>query len=224
MARLLLEMRDVHMGYTTRKSLLRSDYHPVINGVSLEIREGQRLGVMGHNGAGKSTLLRLIAGIYAPDSGKVINHGARVSLLSLQAGFDPRLNGWDNALLSGVLMGMTPAQARQRLKGIHEFCELGDQMDDLLGTYSSGMRARLGFAVALTMEADLLLIDEVLSVGDQDFQEKSEKAVMHAVDQGCAMILVSHSPFKLQKWTDSVVAFEGGQIRPVALEQSGGGT
>lgn len=224
MARLLLEMHDVHMGYRTRKSLLRSDYHPVINGVSLTIHEGQRLGVMGHNGAGKSTLLRLIAGIYAPDRGRVVNHGARVSLLSLQAGFDPRLNGWDNALLSGVLMGMSPKQARQRLKGIHEFCELGDQMDDLLGTYSSGMRARLGFAVALTMEADLLLIDEVLSVGDQDFQEKSEKAVMHAVDQGCAMILVSHSPFKLQKWTDSVVAFEGGQIRPVALEQSGGGT
>lgn len=218
MARLLLEMRDVHMGYTTRKSLLRSDYHPVINGVSLEIREGQRLGVMGHNGAGKSTLLRLIAGIYAPDSGKVINHGARVSLLSLQAGFDPRLNGWDNALLSGVLMGMTPAQARQRLKSIHDFCELGDQMNDLLGTYSSGMRARLGFAVALTMEADLLLIDEVLSVGDQSFQEKSEKAVMNAVDQGCAMILVSHSPFKLQKWTDSIVSFEGGNIHPMSLD------
>ncbi|MBD9414003.1 ABC transporter ATP-binding protein [Pseudomonas sp. PDM16] len=223
MARLLLEMRDVHMGYTTRKSLLRSDYHPVINGVSLEIREGQRLGVMGHNGAGKSTLLRLIAGIYAPDSGKVINHGARVSLLSLQAGFDPRLNGWDNALLSGVLMGMTPAQARQRLKSIHDFCELGDQMNDLLGTYSSGMRARLGFAVALTMEADLLLIDEVLSVGDQSFQEKSEKAVMNAVDQGCAMILVSHSPFKLQKWTDSIVSFEGGNIHPMSLDSLEGG-
>lgn len=223
MARLLLEMRDVHMGYTTRKSLLRSDYHPVINGVSLEIREGQRLGVMGHNGAGKSTLLRLIAGIYAPDSGKVINHGARVSLLSLQAGFDPRLNGWDNALLSGVLMGMTPAQARQRLRSIHDFCELGDQMNDLLGTYSSGMRARLGFAVALTMEADLLLIDEVLSVGDQSFQEKSEKAVMNAVDQGCAMILVSHSPFKLQKWTDSIVSFEGGNIHPMSLDSLEGG-
>lgn len=212
MSRILLEMHDVYLAYRLRKSLFRSDYHPVINGVNLEVYQGQRLGIMGHNGAGKSTLLKLIAGIYAPDRGRVINHGARVSLLSLQAGFDPRLNGWDNALLSGVLMGLSPKKARQRLKGIHEFCELGDQMNDVLGTYSSGMRARLGFAVALQMEADILLIDEVLSVGDQDFQEKSEKAVMHAVNEGCAMILVSHSPIKLQKWTDSVLTFEKGMI------------
>lgn len=212
MTRLLLEMHDVHLAYRLRKSFLRSEYHSVINGVSLQIRQGQRLGIMGHNGAGKSTLLRLMAGIYAPDRGRVTNFGARVSLLSLQAGFDPRLNGWDNALLSGVLMGMSRKEARLRLKGIHEFCELGEQMNDVLGTYSSGMRARLGFAVALAMEADLLLIDEVLSVGDQDFQEKSEKAVMHAVEQGCAMVLVSHSPIKLKKWTDSVLTFERGMI------------
>lgn len=220
MSRLLLEMHDVHLTYRLRKSLLRSIYHPVINGVNLNVHQGQRLGIMGHNGAGKSTLLRLMAGIYAPDRGSVINHGARVSLLSLQAGFDPRLNGWDNALLSGVLMGMSSKEARQRLKGIHEFCELGDQMNDVLGTYSSGMRARLGFAVALAMEADLLLIDEVLSVGDQDFQEKSEKAVMHAVNQGCAMVLVSHSPIKLKKWTDSVMTFEKGMLSPAALEKA----
>lgn len=220
MARLLLEMHDVHLAYRLRRSLFHSESHSVINGVSLQIHEGQRLGIMGHNGAGKSTLLRLMAGIYAPDRGRVTNFGARVSLLSLQAGFDPRLNGWDNALLSGVLMGMSPKEARSRLKGIHEFCELGDQMDDLLGTYSSGMRARLGFAVALAMEADLLLIDEVLSVGDQDFQEKSEKAVKDAVDRGCAMVLVSHSPIKLKKWTDSVLTFEKGMICAIESKEA----
>ena len=219
MARLLLEMHDVHLAYRLRKSFFRSEHHPVINGVSLQIHQGQRLGIMGHNGAGKSTLLRLMAGIYAPDRGRVINFGARVSLLSLQAGFDPRLNGWDNALLSGVLMGMSRKEVRLRLKGIHEFCELGDQMNDVLGTYSSGMRARLGFAVALAMEVDLLLIDEVLSVGDQAFQEKSEKAVRHAVEQGCAMVLVSHSPVKLKKWTDSVLAFEKGMICSSSSEE-----
>ncbi|UUY09844.1 ABC transporter ATP-binding protein [Pseudomonas sp. J452] len=210
---LLLKLHDVHLSYRVRRSAFRTSDHPVINGVTLDIHAGQRLGIMGHNGAGKSTLLRLMAGIYTPDRGKVVNHGARVLMLSLQAGFDPRLNGWDNALLSGMLMGMSARDARSRLAYIHEFCELGEQMNDPLGTYSSGMRARLGFAVALAMDVDLLLIDEVLSVGDQDFQKKCEQAVMHTIENGCALVLVSHSPVKLKNWTDSVVTFEGGRIR-----------
>lgn len=211
--RLLLELQDIHLSYKLRKSLLRTSEHAVINGVSLNIYSGQRLGVMGHNGAGKSTLLRLMAGIYTPDRGSVINHGARILMLSLQAGFDTRLNGWDNALLSGMLMGMTANDARARLKQIHDFCELGAQMDDPLGTYSSGMRARLGFAVAIAMDVDLLLIDEVLSVGDLDFQKKCEEAVMQTINNGCALVLVSHSPAKLKSWTDQIVTFEGGAIQ-----------
>ncbi|MET1081392.1 MAG: ABC transporter ATP-binding protein [Pseudomonas sp.] len=220
MARLLLELEEVHLMYRLRRSIFRTSTHAVINGVSLKVHEGQRLGIMGHNGAGKTTLLRLMAGIYAPDRGRVVNHGARVSLLSLQAGFDPRLNGWDNAILSGVLMGMSLKETKQRLNKIHEFSELGDQMGDLLGTYSSGMRARLGFAVALSMNVDLLLIDEVLSVGDQDFQKKSEEAVRDAVAQGCALVLVSHSPIKLKTWTDTVLAFEHGAIQTASLVEA----
>lgn len=212
MKRLILELDDIHLAYKQRRSLLRSTQHLVIKGISLKIHEGERIGIMGHNGAGKTTLLRLMAGIYAPDKGRVVNHGARISLLSLQAGFDPQLNGWDNALLSGVLMGMSPKEARSRLKEIHEFCELGAQMSDPLKTYSSGMRARLGLAVALAMDVDLLLIDEVLSVGDQDFQKKSEEAVAQAVDKGCALVLVSHSPIKLKKWTDTILTFEQGLV------------
>lgn len=211
-ASLLLKLDDVHLSYKVRRSLLRTSEHKVINGVSFDIHAGQRLGIMGHNGAGKSTLLRLMAGIYRPDRGVVTNYGARVLMLSLQAGFDPRLNGWDNALLSGMLMGMSARDARSRLARIHDFCELGAQMDDLLGTYSSGMRARLGFAVALAMDVDLLLIDEVLSVGDQDFQKKCEQAVMHTISNGCALVLVSHSPVKLKGWTDTVLSFEGGTV------------
>ena len=212
-AQLLLSLENAHLSYRLRRSIFRSAEHKVINGVSLKIHAGQRLGIMGHNGAGKSTLLRLMAGIYTPDQGKVINHGARVLMLSLQAGFDPRLDGWDNALLSGMLMGMSAKEARSRLARIHDFCELGEQMSDPLGTYSSGMRARLGFAVALAMDVDLLLIDEVLSVGDQDFQRKCEKAVMDTVDNGCALVLVSHSPVKLKNWTDSILTFENGLIK-----------
>jgi lipopolysaccharide transport system ATP-binding protein len=213
--RLLLQLEDVHLSYRQRRSLWRSNSHAVIKGINLEIHEGQRLGIAGHNGAGKSTLLRLMAGIYAPDHGKVINHNARVSMLSLQAGFDPRLNGWENALLSGVLMGMTPREARARLPEIHAFCELGRQMDDALNTYSSGMRARLGFAVALAMEVDLLLVDEVLAVGDEDFQRKCQSAIRQAVEKGCALVLVSHSMALLQSWTDSILHFEDGTIRAI---------
>ena len=215
--RLLLQMQDVHLAYRQRRSLLRSSLHPVIRGVSLDIHAGQRLGIMGHNGAGKSTLLRLMAGIYEPDRGHVLNHGARVSLLSLQAGFDPRLNGWENALLSGVLMGMTPSQARARLEQIHDFCGLGAQMDDALGTYSSGMRARLGFAVALAMEVDLLLVDEVLAVGDEDFQRKCAQAIREAVERGCSLVLVSHSLPQLQTRTDSILAFQDGLLLPTDI-------
>jgi lipopolysaccharide transport system ATP-binding protein len=209
---LLLKLDNVHMSYRVRRSLMRTSEHWVINGVSLDIHAGQRLGIMGHNGAGKSTLLRLMAGIYAPDRGKVVSYGARILMLSLQAGFDPRLNGWDNALLSGMLMGMSPRDARSRLNRIHDFCELGAQMNDPLGSYSSGMRARLGFAVALAMDVDLLLIDEVLSVGDQDFQKKCEQAVMQIIKNGCSLVLVSHSPIKLKNWTDTVLSFEDGMI------------
>jgi lipopolysaccharide transport system ATP-binding protein len=215
--RLLLQLQDVHLAYRQRRSLLRSSLHPVIKGVSLNVHAGQRLGIMGHNGAGKSTLLRLMAGIYDPDHGRVLNHGARVSMLSLQAGFDPRLNGWENALLSGVLMGMTLTQARARLEQIHDFCELGEQMDDSLNTYSSGMRARLGFAVALAMEVDLLLVDEVLAVGDEDFQLKCAQAIREAVGRGCSLVLVSHSLPQLQIWTDSIMAFKDGRLYPTDI-------
>lgn len=210
--RLLLQLQDVHLAYRQRRSLLRSSLHPVINGVSLDIHAGQRLGIMGHNGAGKSSLLRLMAGIYDPDRGQVLNHGARVSMLSLQAGFDPRLNGWENALLSGVLMGMSPSLVRTRLEQIHAFCELGEQMDDSLNTYSSGMRARLGFAVALAMEVDLLLVDEVLAVGDEGFQRKCAQAIREAVERGCSLVLVSHSLPQLQTWTDSIMSFQDGRL------------
>ncbi len=209
---LLIRLSDVHLSFRLRRSLFGFTEHKVIDGVNLDIHAGQRLGILGRNGAGKSTLLRLVAGIYRPDQGCVTNFGARVLMLSLQAGFDPRLNGWDNAALSGMLMGLSKRKVVDRLDEIHEFCELGDQMNDPLGTYSSGMRARLGFAVALSMDVDLLLIDEVLSVGDQDFQEKCHDAVRKKIDQGCALVLVSHSPENLDRWTDSVLQFEDGRI------------
>ena len=210
----LLELNDIYFHYRQRHSLFRSTDFPVLNGVDLTVSRGERVGIMGKNGAGKSTLLRIMAGIYKPDKGTIVNHGGSVSLLSLQAGFDPDLNGWDNALLSGVLLGMRRREVKKRLPDIHEFCELGGQMDEPIRTYSTGMRARLGFAVAFSMQVDLLLIDEVIAVGDPAFQQKCEGAFNNAIDSGCAIVLVSHAENKLKQVTDSHYRLGNGQLLP----------
>jgi lipopolysaccharide transport system ATP-binding protein len=212
MNRLLLELDNVHLSYRNRHSLFRSTNQSVVKGVTLQIYAGDRIGIMGKNGAGKSTLLRLMAGIYQPDQGEIVNHGARVSLLSLQAGFDPELNGWDNAVLTGVLLGMSAKQAKSCLSQIQDFSELGNKMNEPLRTYSSGMRARLGFAVAFSLKVDVLLIDEVLSVGDRPFQNKCVKAVNSAIENGCAVVIVSHSQGKMKAWAEKFFTFSDGNL------------
>lgn len=212
--KLLLELDNVSLAYRNRHSLFRSTNEQVITGVSMKIHAGDRIGIMGKNGAGKSTLLRLMAGVYRPDSGKVINHKARISLLSLQAGFDPELNGWDNAVLNGVMLGMRENAVKARLERIQRFSELGDKMDEPLKTYSSGMRARLGFAVGLLLKVDVLLIDEVLSVGDVKFQKKCQIAINKAIDRGSAIVLVSHSFQKMKQWGENFYTFKDGNLEP----------
>ena len=209
---ILLELDNVFFHYRQRHSLFRSTDFPVLNGVSISLARGEKVGIMGRNGAGKSTLLRLMAGIYKPDSGKVALNGGKVSLLSLQAGFDQDLNGWDNAILSSVLMGIPLKEVKRHLHEIHEFCELGKQMDDPIRTYSTGMKARLGFAVAFTMQVDLMLVDEVMAVGDLAFQEKCQAAYQNAIDSGCAVVMVSHAEAKLKQFTDSQFRLIDGKL------------
>ena len=208
----LLELDDVYFHYRQRHSLFRSTDFPVLNGVSLSLSRGQKVGIMGRNGAGKSTLLRLMAGIYKPDKGSVVHSGGKTSLLSLQAGFDQDLNGWDNAILSSVLMGVSLNEAKSRLPEIHQFCELGKQMDDPIRTYSTGMKARLGFAVAFTMQVDLMLVDEVMAVGDLAFQDKCQEAYQNAIDSGCAVVMVSHAEAKLKQFTDRHYRLKEGKL------------
>ena len=166
----LLALENVSMRYAVRGEG-NIGKHTIFDNISLEVPPGARLGIIGRNGAGKSTLLRLMAKIFAPTSGSVTwAPGATVSLLSLGLGFRPDLTGRENAMLSCLLQGLSKVDAKNSLEGIEDFAELGDFFDQPVKTYSTGMRARLGFAAALMNRSDVILIDEVLSVGDQAFR------------------------------------------------------
>ena len=161
--------------------------------INLDLGEGEVLGVIGLNGSGKSTLLRVAAGIYTPQRGSVKHRSKRVSLLSLQLGFDPLLSGEDNALFGAMLLGYTRREALAALPEIIEFSELNDAISNPVKTYSSGMTQRLAFSIALYINADVIMVDEVLSVGDQSFAEKAERAMISKITGGRSAIFVSHS-------------------------------
>ena len=189
----LLTLENVGMQFAVRPDH-EAGQHTVFEGINLTLNEGDRLGIVGRNGAGKSTLLRIMAKIYAPATGTVTwAPGVTVSLLSLGLGFKNELTGRDNAYLAGLLQGLTKNDAKQSLVSIEEFCELGDYFDEPVKTYSAGMRARLGFSTALLNDASILLVDEVLSVGDKDFKNKATEALKFGLSQRRAWVLVSHN-------------------------------
>ncbi|MCH2556077.1 MAG: ABC transporter ATP-binding protein [Alcanivorax sp.] len=204
--RVILSARNLGVRYKRRGGLLRpTRYHQAFSGLTFDLYQGETLALMGRNGAGKSTLLKVLAGILRPDEGRLINHGVTVSLLSLQAGFDPELPGTDNAVLSAMLLGYTKSQARACLNRIAEFSELGTFMDEPVKTYSSGMRARLGFSVAMFLSPDVLLIDEALTVGDRSFREKAEREMSKKIHSLQTVVLVSHSESQVDKLADRVI-------------------
>jgi lipopolysaccharide transport system ATP-binding protein len=196
----IISLKDIGVRYKRRGGLFRKpEYYQALEKVNFDILRGETLGIVGRNGAGKSTLLKVIAGIIQPDEGELVNHGVTASLLTLQAGFDADLPGSDNAVLSGMLMGYTRKQVESRLDEITEFSELGDFMKEPVKTYSSGMRARLGFSVAMYMTPDVLLLDEVLSVGDAHFRKKAEVEMMKKIHSDQTVILVSHSESQIDR-------------------------
>ncbi len=179
--------------------------------VSFVLKRGQRLGVVGRNGAGKSTLLRTLAGIIAPDRGRITRARVSCQLLSLSVGFMQHLSGRDNAILSGLMLGLRRRDILQRLPKIREFSELGAFFDQPISSYSTGMLMRLGFSVALQVEPDILLIDEVLAVGDADFQEKSGAALRERIHGGTTVVFVSHGDAQVRQVCDRLVWIEHGR-------------
>jgi len=179
--------------------------------VSLTLRRGERLGVIGRNGAGKSTLLRTLAGIIEPDRGCIARAPVSCQLLSLAVGFMQHLSGRDNAILSGLLLGVRRRDIENRLPAILEFSELGDFFEQPISTYSTGMLARLGFSVAMQVDPEILLIDEVLSVGDADFAQKSGAALRARIHGGTTVVFVSHSDGQIREICDRAVWIEHGR-------------
>jgi len=183
-----------------------------LDGVTLRIAPGETVGVVGRNGAGKSSTLKVLAGIVPLDSGSVALGGQVVSLLELGAGFGRDFSGRENILLGGALHGLNKEQIEARLDDIVAFSELGDFIDVPVKTYSSGMFVRLGFAIAAHLDADVLLIDEVLAVGDEAFQRKCEERIAAQVAAGATLVLVSHDAALVQRTCDRVVVLDAGKV------------
>jgi len=184
---------------------LRFDDFWALRGVSLNVEHGERLGVIGRNGAGKSTLLQLIARVLTPTLGRVYVRGRVAPLLQLGAGFDAELSGRENVFLNGALLGMRRSHIKERFDAIVDFAELASFIDAPLRTYSTGMAARLGFAVATECDPDILLLDEVLSVGDEAFQAKCVGRLRAFSQRGTTMIVVTHNPqFVLDECTRAI--------------------
>lgn len=201
----VMELRNVGVCYTRKSGLLHSNKFWALHDVSFDLHHGETLAVVGRNGAGKSTLLRLLAGIIAPDTGEVIRRVERISLLALQAGFIQYLTGRQNAILSGIMLGLTRRQMEGRMDEIIRFAELEQFIDEPLRTYSSGMRARLGFTVAMQADPDVLLIDEILGTGDASFREKSSAAMREKIASDKTVVIVTHQPDSVLHLCDRMV-------------------
>lgn len=187
--------------------------------VSFDVPKGQTFGMIGRNGSGKSTLLKLLGRILSPDEGTLTINGKVAALIELGAGFHPELTGRENILINGVIMGLSKHTMRARMGTIIAFAEAEAFIDSPVRTYSSGMYARLGFSVAMHVDADVLLIDEVLSVGDATFTAKCRRALDDLRGQGKSIVVVSHDLNTISTWCDAAVWIEGGtvvQIGPAA--------
>jgi len=180
--------------------------------VSLEINPGEIFGIIGRNGAGKSTLLKLLARILKPTQGRVVVHGKTAPLLELGAGFHLELTGRENIFFNGALLGLSRKEITSRIEDIIAFAEIDEFIDSPMRTYSTGMIARLGFAVATSTRLDVLLIDEVLSVGDAQFQEKCIQRMRSFQEQGTTIVFVSHSMARIKEYCQRAIWLDGGVI------------
>jgi len=206
----LLTLHQVSMHFRSKEG----QRHTVFDGIDLSLNAGECLAVVGRNGSGKSTLLRVMARILAPTAGSVDwAPGVTASLLSLGLGFNSDLSGRDNAFLSCLLMGLSKKDAAQSLDNIESFCEIGDFFDKPVRSYSTGMRARLGFGTALMNRSSVILIDETLSVGDAFFREKARSALQQEFLENRAVVLVSHAEPQIKQLSSRVVLLEKGKIR-----------
>lgn len=219
-----IELEDVCIHYSImnhtsiRKTFLhkkkRNEVFEAVKHVSFSVQEGDILGIIGKNGSGKSTLLKSIAGVFSPNSGTIDLKGHSVSLMSLGVGFKDLLSGRENIILSGMLLGFSEQEIAAKSKAIIDFAEIGDFIDRPVRTYSSGMYSKLAFSITAMLETDIMLVDEVLSVGDEQFKQKSLNKMKELItDKKRTVIIVSHSLSTLQELCDQVLWLHDGEVR-----------
>ncbi len=196
-----------------RKLLQPSLFIEALKGVDLTIPQGKTVGIIGRNGSGKSTLLKLITGIYTPSAGEVKVNGRISALLDLGAGFHPDFTGRENIYINGIILGMSRGEVKERVQQIIDFSELGDFVDEPVRTYSSGMYMRLAFAVATHVDPEILIVDEILAVGDEHFAKKSHAKMTEFKRSGKTIVLVTHDLGTVTKWCDAVAWIDGGRVR-----------
>lgn len=222
-----IEVKDLVISYqnlkktSIKKTLLhlkrqKPDRFIAVKGISFYVREGEILGIIGKNGSGKSTTLNALAGIFSPDSGSIDLNGHSISLLSIGVGFIREMTGRENITLSGMLLGFTEEQVKAKEQEIIDFAEIGEFIDMPVRTYSSGMYSKLAFSITAILETDIMLIDEVLSVGDQKFKKKSyEKMKSLISNKDRTVVIVSHSIETLKQLCDTVMWMHEGQIKRI---------
>lgn len=215
---LVISYRDIKKS-SIKKNLLsfkrqKKEVFTAVNGISFTVKEGEILGIIGKNGSGKSTTLNALAGIFSPDSGTIDLKGHSVSLLSIGVGFQKEMTGRENIILCGMLLGFTEQKVREKEAEIIEFAELGDFIDKPVRTYSSGMYSKLAFSITAVLETDIMLIDEVLSVGDQKFRKKSYNKMKSLISNSDrTVVIVSHNTATLQELCNTVMWMHDGKIR-----------
>ena len=216
MKEILIQLDNVGVCYNTKGSLTTLKKQTktwVLEDISLKIYRGEVLGVVGKNGAGKSTLLSLLAGIIALDKGALINKAKQVSLLSLQVGFVGYLTGRQNIYLSGLLLGISKKNLREKIQEIIDFSELDHFIEAKVETYSSGMKARLGFSISICLNPDVILIDEILGVGDRSFKNKSSKYIREKIkSSSTTAVIVSHNQATIEELCDRAIYIEEGKV------------
>lgn len=208
-------LAQITVGGQLRSNLAGSTIVTALNKVSFGLGPGDRLGLIGHNGSGKTTLLRALSGAYEPDEGTIDVHGRISALLDLSLGIDPSATGLDNIRLRGRIAGLSAKEIERRLEEIVEFSGLGSYIAMPLKTYSAGMQARLAFAVATSVEADVLLMDEWVAVGDGEFRELAEQRLNELVQRAGILVLASHDLALIERYCNKVIRIEAGHASPV---------
>ena len=221
-----IEVKDVCINYrilnnvSVRKTFLktktRNEVFEAVKHISFEVEEGGILGIIGRNGSGKSTLLRSIAGVFSPNSGLIDLKGHSVSLMALGVGFKDTLTGRENIVLSGMLLGFSEKEIEEKTQDIIDFAEIGEFIDRPVRTYSSGMHSKLAFAITAMLETDIMLVDEVLSVGDEKFRKKSLSKMKELIsDKNRTVLIVSHSIETLKELCDRVMWIHDGEMKEI---------